>query len=83
MSQRLLEQIGPREHLPTDGLAQLTDRDRSVRDDRPRAEHRDGCGRLSISVKTVETYRSNIKSKLNLKDGFELLKFAASWSEHE
>ena len=39
--------------------------------------------RLGISVKTVETYRSNIKSKLNLKDGFELLKFAASWSEQE
>ena len=84
MSQRLLEQLGPREHLPPDGLSQLTDREIEV-------FQMIGHGistaavadRLGISVKTVETYRSNIKTKLNLKDGFELLKFAASWSEQE
>ena len=36
---------------------------------------------MGVSVKTVETYRGNIKTKLNLKDGFELLKYAASWTE--
>jgi DNA-binding NarL/FixJ family response regulator len=36
---------------------------------------------MGVSVKTVETHRSNIKTKLNLKDGFELLKYATSWTE--
>ena len=84
MSQRLLEQLGPREHLPADGLSQLTDREievfQMIGHGMSTAAVAD---RLGISVKTVETYRSNIKTKLNLKDGFELLKFAASWSEQE
>ena len=36
---------------------------------------------MNVSVKTIETHRSNIKTKLNLKDAFELLKYAASWTE--
>lgn len=84
MAQRLLEQIGPREHLPADGLAQLTDREIEVFEmighGMSTAAVADGLG---ISVKTVETHRSNIKSKLNLKDGFELLKFAATWSDQK
>jgi DNA-binding NarL/FixJ family response regulator len=36
--------------------------------------------RLGISVKTVETYRSNIKTKLNLKDATDLVRFAATWT---
>ncbi|UCG58575.1 MAG: response regulator transcription factor [Phycisphaerales bacterium] len=35
--------------------------------------------RLCLSVKTIETYRSRIKGKLNLSSGSELLKCAFEW----
>jgi DNA-binding NarL/FixJ family response regulator len=34
---------------------------------------------LKISIKTVETYRSNIKEKLGLSNGTELVKHAVEW----
>jgi DNA-binding NarL/FixJ family response regulator len=37
---------------------------------------RDIAGRLSLSVKTVDTYRDRIREKLNLKSGPELLRYA-------
>jgi len=36
---------------------------------------------LHVSVKTVEAYRANIKEKLSLKNGTELLKHAMHWVE--
>ncbi|HOP85778.1 MAG TPA: response regulator transcription factor [Syntrophorhabdaceae bacterium] len=36
---------------------------------------------LHVSVKTVESYRSNIKEKLNLKNATELIKHAIHWVE--
>ena len=36
---------------------------------------------LRVSVKTIETYRSNIKTKLNLKAAADLIRFAATWTE--
>lgn len=45
----------------------------------------EGCGtraiadRLNLSVKTIETYKSHIKSKLKLKDGTELIQQAVKW----
>jgi DNA-binding NarL/FixJ family response regulator len=40
--------------------------------------------RLSLSVKTVETHKSRIKTKLHLRDGTELIQYAVKWalSEH-
>ncbi|MHC4111704.1 MAG: response regulator transcription factor [Planctomycetota bacterium] len=35
--------------------------------------------RLHLSVKTIETYRSRIKEKLNLGSGSELLQHAFQW----
>jgi len=35
--------------------------------------------KLYISIKTVETYRSHIKEKLNLADSSELLQYAIQW----
>jgi DNA-binding NarL/FixJ family response regulator len=35
---------------------------------------------LSLSVKTVETYREHVKQKLNLGSGTELLRYAIEWS---
>jgi DNA-binding NarL/FixJ family response regulator len=38
---------------------------------------------LSISVKTVEYYREQLKLKLNLQDGADLVRYATSWAERE
>ena len=36
---------------------------------------------IGVSIKTIETYRANIKTKLNLKDATDLIRFAATWTE--
>jgi DNA-binding NarL/FixJ family response regulator len=36
--------------------------------------------RLNVSVKTVETYRSNIRSKLDLESAVDLVRFATAWT---
>jgi len=38
---------------------------------------------LSRSIKTIETHRFNIRSKLNLKDGADLIRYATHWSSEE
>ena len=38
---------------------------------------------LSRSIKTIETHRFNIRSKLNLKDGADLIRYAAHWISEE
>ena len=38
---------------------------------------------LKLSVKTIETYRTNIKEKLGLKSGLELVRQAMRWAEDE
>lgn len=38
---------------------------------------------LHLDMRTVETYRSRIKEKLNLKDGNELLQYAIRWVQAE
>jgi DNA-binding CsgD family transcriptional regulator len=37
--------------------------------------------RLGVSIKTIETYRANIKTKLHLKDAADLIRYATVWSE--
>lgn len=37
------------------------------------------AAQLHLSVKTIETYRANIKSKLGLEDNTELIKHAVQW----
>ncbi len=38
---------------------------------------------LSLSVKTIETYRAHIKDKLHLRSGTELMQRAVHWVENE
>jgi DNA-binding NarL/FixJ family response regulator len=39
--------------------------------------------RLSLSAKTISTYRERIKDKLNLKSSAELIRHAVRWQETE
>ncbi|PAP75936.1 response regulator [Rubrivirga marina] len=39
--------------------------------------------RLHLSIKTVESYRSRLKTKLGLSNGTELIKHAVAWVEGE
>ncbi len=38
---------------------------------------------LNLSIKTIDTYKSHIKTKLNIKDSTELIQFAIEWSIRE
>lgn len=44
---------------------------------------RDIAEKLHLSVKTVESYRARIKTKLNLKNATELMVHAVKWVENE
>lgn len=40
---------------------------------------REVADRLNLSVKTIESYRANIKRKLDLKNATELMQYAVKW----
>lgn len=89
MSQRLLERVSrdvrPSSTRPTRGdLELLSNRELEVLELIGRGFNTSEIAeRLNVSVKTVETYKANLKTKLNLKDSSELIRYAASWSEHQ
>jgi len=61
-------------------LAGLTDREIEVLELIGRGESTARiAGTLDVSVKTIETHRSNIKAKLKLKDATALVRYAATW----
>jgi DNA-binding NarL/FixJ family response regulator len=81
MAQRLLAQLGGRRPKGGDRLERLTDRELEVYELVGRGESTAAiAARLGVSVKTIETYRSNIKTKLNLKDANELIRHASTWA---
>jgi DNA-binding NarL/FixJ family response regulator len=82
MAQAVLERLGHEAAAPDDPLAHLTDRELEVFDLIGRGQSTGSIAeQLGVSIKTVETYRSNIKTKLNLKDATDLIRFAATWAE--
>lgn len=44
---------------------------------------REMAERLCVSIKTIESYRARIKSKLNLENASELMRHAVQWVEKE
>jgi DNA-binding NarL/FixJ family response regulator len=82
MSQHLLERLGTDAPVTGDRLGNLTDRELEVFELIGRGLSTAAIAdRLQVSVKTIETYRSNIKTKLHLKDATDLIRFAATWTE--
>jgi DNA-binding NarL/FixJ family response regulator len=82
MAQAVLERLGHEPAAPDNPLASLTDRELEVFDLIGRGQNTGTIAeQLGVSIKTIETYRSNIKTKLNLKDATDLIRFAATWTE--
>lgn len=83
MSTRLLQNLtGKRSGKPASPLEALTDREFEVfqligngRSSRSIAET------LHVSIKTVEAHRANMKAKLKLKAGTDLVHYAVRWVE--
>jgi DNA-binding NarL/FixJ family response regulator len=82
MAQTVLARLGHDGAAPDNPLANLTDRELEVFNLIGRGLSTAAIAeQLAVSVKTIETYRSNIKTKLNLKDATDLIRFAATWTE--
>lgn len=80
----LLGMAQGREALSKSPLEVLSDRELEVFELTGRgASTRDIAERLHLSVKTVESYRARIKSKLNLANAAELMQHAVHWVEGE
>lgn len=82
ISQHLLERLGRAGPAAGGRLGNLTDRELEVFELIGRGVSTASIAdRLDVSVKTIETYRSNIKTKLDLKDATDLIRFATAWIE--
>jgi DNA-binding NarL/FixJ family response regulator len=82
VSQQVLEGLQRGTPIPEGRLGGLTDREIQVFELIGRGLTTGGIAdQLGVSVKTIETYRSNIKAKLNLRDAAALVRYAATWIE--
>ena len=82
VSNGLLERLGGNRIAPGGRLGNLTDRELQVFELIGRGSNTIEIAKtLGVSVKTIETYRSNIKVKLHLKDAADLVRAATSWIE--
>jgi len=82
MTQRVLEQLRSTGTGPAGLLTTLTDRELEVFDLIGHGKSTTAiAGELAVSVKTIETYRANIKTKLKLKGASDLVRLATSFTE--
>ena len=81
MTKRLLKGYADGSISPgQDALSRLTDREIEVlRGIGQGRSTRDMAESLGLSIKTIESYRANLKLKLNLEDGHELVRYAVHW----
>ena len=82
MTERMLcRAIGTEESLETSPIDNLSDRELEVFELIGQGlTTRQIANKLHLSPKTVETYRENIKSKLNLSNATELTRHAVQWT---
>jgi DNA-binding NarL/FixJ family response regulator len=79
VSQGLLRGLGDTGASRRDPLVALTDRELEVFEMIGRGINTATIAdNLGLSIKTIETYRSNIKQKLNLRDATELIRVAVT-----
>jgi DNA-binding NarL/FixJ family response regulator len=86
INERLLLSMaeGGRERLTQSPLELLSDRELEVFELTGNGvSTREIAERLHLSVKTIESYRARIKSKLNLESATELMQRAVQWVESE
>ena len=82
IAQTMFERLGHENILPEDPLSTLSDRELEVFEQIGRGLSTTSiASHLGVSVKTIETYRSNLKTKLNLRDAADLVRYAATWAE--
>jgi len=82
MTQNVLERLRDAATGPAGLLSTLTDRELEVFDLIGHGKTTAAiAGQLAVSVKTIETYRANIKTKLKLKGASDLLRLATSFTE--
>jgi DNA-binding NarL/FixJ family response regulator len=82
MSERIVSRVTGRGAAPSTpaSFERLTDREREVLGLMGRGlGTRDVAQRLSLSIKTIETYQARIKVKLGLTNGHQLMRAAVSW----
>jgi DNA-binding NarL/FixJ family response regulator len=84
VTQAMLERLGREGTVADNPLSALSDRELEVFDLIGRGRGLTTAAianQLRVSIKTIETYRSNIRTKLNLRNASDLTRFAASWVE--
>lgn len=82
MSARILETFTGHSQTDRSPMEKLTDREFEIFQLIGEGKGtRDIAEQLHLSVKTVEAHRANIKKKLQLKDGTELVQQAVRWVE--
>lgn len=80
----LLGMASGREDISMSPIDQLSDRELEVFELTGKGNiTREIAEKLHLSVKTVESYRARIKSKLNLENATELMMHAVKWVENE
>jgi DNA-binding NarL/FixJ family response regulator len=84
MSTKMLSNLIGRSKVETSSIERLSDRELEVfRLIGQGYGSRQISERLSLSIKTIETYRAHIKEKLGLADASELLQFAIQWEKSQ
>jgi DNA-binding NarL/FixJ family response regulator len=80
MSTRVLDSISGRSERNRPAVARLTDRELEILQLLGQGKDSHAiAAQLNLSVKTVDAHRGNIKEKLSLESGTELIWFAARW----
>ena len=79
---QIMETIASRRRsLSADGVQALSDRELEVFQEIGEGSGtREIAAKLGLSVKTIETYRAHIKTKLGIRDAAELSKWAVEWN---
>jgi DNA-binding NarL/FixJ family response regulator len=82
VSRAILERVTRENTLPDKPLRDLTDRELEIFNLIGRGLTTVAiASQLGVSIKTIETYRSNVRRKLNLRSATDLTRFATAWVE--